>query len=632
MYFQGVVSVEADGHDVCTVTFSDSSEKEAEKARNGAASPGPTETPRKASATLEQRRSLEQQQRQRLQLYMTDAEKDGYESDISDCDRMVIDENCSDGASDDVTARKNSGFNAGSKGTDAAKRLGACDAHSANVPSTSEASEVTTTSECNARLQLEGKFVSSAASLIPTRKVSRRKASVPIKRDDVESEDEGFESHRSRPSSQGDDDCDGDDLNEETDKATEESEEKSKPGLTAELEQLLSEDNQSDGKRLDTGGCKSREECEKSQEQEAPSKQGESDTGKAVPGGSASKFKSKLCGSAVSVSEKLSPTNELISRPPEVPESPSQKLSGGERSLVNTLVAKALKLWYDDDAPGGTLTDSPRRGYFAVSPRGKGTYELLHSPTNPRNLTRHSKETVSKALLFTADSDFNTNNPTPNGKCSSPSVVPLPGTTNSPAAATSTPSAITTARLRAMLKERVELTAASPNSVAMPIDERESASLMQFASQVPGWIPLESLTSPDITKFTSLNKKFAQMNSENAGRKPEQHGLSRKNFACHVCRKAFVHSTNLTRHLRTAHGLQSWQQQQRERATSRPDSVGAGGPGTTPRTPDILPVSLRDQRALVEKAAADAETPHRHSTSDAEAAQILSSMRELVAR
>ena len=232
------------------------------------------------------------------------------------------------------------------------------------------------------------------------------------------------------------------------------------------------------------------------------------------------------------------------------------------------------------------------------------------------NLTRHSKETVSKALLFTADSDFCT----PDAKSSSPTI---PQTT-------STPSAMTSARLRAMLKERAELTSkSSPNSVAMPIDERESASLMQFASQLPGWIPIESLASPDLSKFTELNRTFAEISQSDCSPK-EQHTLNRKSYSCQICQKTFVHSTNLTRHMRTAHGQQVRHQR---RAISQDDSLTQiADSGTTSRTSEIISSAMRDNRELVEKAATIAETPRRHSASDAEAAQILSSMRELVVR
>ena len=149
------------------------------------------------------------------------------------------------------------------------------------------------------------------------------------------------------------------------------------------------------------------------------------------------------------------------------------------------------------------------------------------------NFKKHSKETVSKALLFTADSEFNTSD------AKSPSSLP-PSSFDPPSTATSTPSAMTTARLRAMLKERAEITGYPPHSVTMPIDERESASLMQFATQVPGWIPLESLGSPEISKLTDLNKRFAQMTQTaggGGGPTDQQHPLNRKTYSCQMCQK-----------------------------------------------------------------------------------------------
>ena len=560
---QGVVSVEADGHDVCTVTFSDSSDKEAQKPRDSARD-SVSSTSSSNDGSLDRKRNLE--------FYMRDAEKDGYESDVSDCDRMVIDENR------DVK----------SEGSDV---MAASDVESGCHGDTK-------TVESKA-------VVSSAVKLIPTRKVSRRKASVPIKQgirdDEIESEDEGFESQKSRLFSQGDDNT--------TDDNSETVKDDSVLGSNIEAQLVETSENKTEDSKQQNSG---------------KSAENKKDASKMIPEKEkvqANKFKSKICGSGVSTSEKLSPsTNELISRPPEVPESPSQKLNGNERCLVNTLVAKALKLWYDDDTPGGAVTDSPRRGYFAVSPRGKGAFELLHSPTSPMNLTKHSKETVSKALLFTAGSEFNT----PDAKSPSTSRAPIPKTT-------STPSAMTTARLRAMLKERAEVTGMPPHSVALPIDERESASLMQFAAQVPGWIPLESLASPEISKFTDLNKTFAQMSQTNSHSPSGHHPLNRKSYSCHMCQKTFVHSTNLMRHMRSAHGQQPRHHPQR--AFSQEDTRNhIPDTSTTPRTPEIISSAMRDNRELVEKAATEAETPRRHSASDAEAAQILSSMRELVVR
>ena len=590
-----MVSVEADGHDVCTVTFSDSSEKEAQKPRDS------TRGSVSSTSTLSDTSALEQ--KHNLEYYMHDAEKDRYESDVSDCDRMVIDENrdarsdVSQNSGSDVTAAfdlDNGGNNGANRVTDAASSE-----NNSNRP------------------------VSSAVELIPTRKVSRRKASVPIKQgirdDEIESEeDEGFESQKSRLSSQGED------INTTTDDNSETTTTKDDSVLGTEEE----ETDENDGKKekdskqqeqiSDKGSTSATSEGKK-ESSASPKVRSDKEKEKVQ----ANKFKSKICES----------TSELISRPPEVPESPSQRLSGGERTLVNSLVAKALKLWYDDDTPGGAVTDSPRRGYFAVSPRGKGAFELLHSPTSPMNFKKHSKETVSKALLFTADSEFNTSDAkSPSLSSSSPSTHPHHLLN------TSTPSAMTTARLRAMLKERVtgmpEVTGMPPHSVVMPIDERESASLMQFASQVPGWIPLESLGSPEISKFSDLNKRFAQMSqTTGAGGVPdEQHPLNRKIYSCQMCQKTFVHSTNLMRHVSKAHGSQA------RRAFSQDDALGGHtarlppNVSTTPRTPDIISAAMRDNRELVEKAATEAETPRRHSASDAEAAQILSSMRELVVR
>ena len=604
------MSVEADGHDVCTVTFSDSSEKEAQKPRDSTRGSVSSTSTLSDTSALEQKRNLE--------YYMHDAEKDGYESDVSDCDRMVIDENrdarsdVSQNSGSDVTAAfdlDNGGNNGANRVTDAA-----ASENNSNRP------------------------VSSAVELIPTRKVSRRKASVPIKQgirdDEIESEeDEGFESQKSRLSSQGED------INTTTDDNSETTTTKDDSVLGTEEE----ETDENDGKRekdskqqeqiSDKGSTSATSEGKK-ESSASPKVRSDKEKEKVQ----ANKFKSKICEST---SEKISPgTNELISRPPEVPESPSQRLSGGERTLVNSLVAKALKLWYDDDTPGGAVTDSPRRGYFAVSPRGKGAFELLHSPTSPMNFKKHSKETVSKALLFTADSEFNTSD----AKSPSLSSSSSPSTHPHHILNTSTPSAMTTARLRAMLKERAEVTGMPPHSVAMPIDERESASLMQFASQVPGWIPLESLGSPEISKFSDLNKRFAQMTqTTGAGGVPgEQHPLNRKIYSCQMCQKTFVHSTNLMRHVSKAHGPQARHPHphphQPRRAFSQDDALGGHtarlppNVSTTPRTPDIISAAMRDNRELVEKAATEAETPRRHSASDAEAAQILSSMRELVVR
>ena len=555
-----MVSVEADGHDVCTVTFSDSSEKEAQKPRDSARDSASSTPSSNESSLLDQRRNLE--------FYMRDAEKDGYESDVSDCDRMVIDENRDvKGEESDVMA-------------------------ALDVEKDAETVE-------------SKPLLSSAVELIPTRKVSRRKASVPIKQgirdDEIESEDEGFESQKSRLSSQGSDNTTDDNTETVKDDSVLISNVEAKPTESSENKTEDSKQQQA-GKDSESNKNTSKIMSEKEKV-------------------NASKFKSKICGSGVNTNEKLSPsTNELISRPPEVPESPSQRLNGNERSLVNTLVAKALKLWYDDDTPGGAVTDSPRRGYFAVSPRGKGAFELLHSPTSPMNFAKHSKETVSKALLFTADSEFNTSD----AKSPSSSRPLLPQNT-------STPSAMTTARLRAMLKERAEVTGISPNSVAMPIDERESASLMQFAEQVPGWIPLESLSSPEISKFTDLNRTFAMMSQTNGNNHNDQHTLNRKSYSCQMCQKTFVHSTNLMRHMRIAHGQQPRHQR---RAFSQDDSQNhiLFNTSTTLRTPEIVSSAMRDNRELMEKAATEAETPRRHSASDAEAAQILSSMRELVVR
>ncbi len=593
------MSVEADGHDVCTVTFSDSSERDAAQK---AVTTTTTTQESDAEATSPTRR---------LNMYMADAEKDGYESDVSDSDRMVIDEGRD--VTDDVMSRSVN------------KPEGASGVASATVTRSE------TLSADVAAVISDKIAVSSGVNKTPARKVNRRKASVPIKRDDVESEDEGFESQKSRPSSQGD----SDNLDEQLENLTPVSKADSDKGNSTTEAKRESTNTETDSSKQATC-CKTQEQSDKTDS--AKKRKGGAGGTMRTPEG-AGRFKSKLCGGGgVSGAEKVSPTNDLLSRPPEVPESPSQKLSGGERSLVNTLVAKALKLWYDDDAPGGALTDSPRRGYLTVSPRGKGAFELLHSPTSPRYMTKHSKETVSKALLFTADSEFSSGATEGKGAgCSSPAG----GGPSAPAGSSTTPTAMTTARLRAMLKERADVTA-SPN-ITMPIDERESASLMQFASQVPGWIPLESLTSPDISNFTMINKPFAQMNGEGGGggrgRSP-QHAFSRKSYSCQLCHKAFVHSSNLTRHLRTAHG----QGVARARGTAASGGAGlgeaaardgsGGGGGSTPRTPDILPAALRDARAMVERAATEAETPsrRRHSASDAEAAQILSSMPELVVR
>ena len=601
LLLQGVVSVEADGHDVCTVTFSDSSEKEAQRPR------GSTRDSVSSTSTLSESASLEQ--KRNLEYYMHDAEKDGYESDVSDCDRMVIDENRD--ARSDVS--QNSGSDV----------IAASDLENGG---NNGADTVTASAENNS-----SRPVSSAVELIPTRKVSRRKASVPIKQgirdDEIESEeDEGFESQKSRLSSQGDDNNTDD--NSETTTATKDD---SVLGTEEEETQENTGKKEKDSKHQQPSSDKGSASTSEGRKEPSASPKVRSDREKERM--QANKFKSKICEST---SEKISPgTNELISRPPEVPESPSQRLSGGERTLVNSLVAKALKLWYDDDTPGGAVTDSPRRGYFAVSPRGKGAFELLHSPTSPINFKKHSKETVSKALLFTADSEFNTSDAKSHSLFASSSTHPHHPLT------TSTPSAMTTARLKAMLKERAEVTGVPPHSVAMPIDERESASLMQFASQVPGWIPLESLGSPEISKFTDLNKRFAQMTqTTGAGGVPgEQHPLNRKTYSCQMCQKTFVHSTNLMRHVSKAHGPQSRHPHphQPRRAFSQDDALGHSTRlppkvSTTPRTPDIISAAMRDNRELVEKAATEAETPRRHSASDAEAAQILSSMRELVVR
>ena len=599
LLLQGVVSVEADGHDVCTVTFSDTSEKEAQEPRDSTRGSSVSST-----STLSETPSLEQ--KRTLEYYMHDAEKDGYESDVSDCDRMVIDENRD--ARSDVSQNSSSDVIAASKLENGGKN---------------GAIRVTATEKNSPRP------VSSAVELIPTRKVSRRKASVPIKQgirdDEIESEeDEGFESQKSRLSSQGEDNNTTTDDNSET--AT-----KDDSVLGTEEEEEMDENNgkkEKDTKQPQQSSDKgSTSTASEGKKESSPKVRGDKEKDKVQT----NKFKSKICAST---SEKISPgTNELISRPPEVPESPSQRLSGGERTLVNSLVAKALKLWYDDDTPGGAVTDSPRRGYFAVSPRGKGAFELLHSPTSPMNFKKHSKETVSKALLFTADSEFNTSD------AKSPSLSSSSSTTHPHhPLTTSTPSAMTTARLKAMLKERAEVTGIPPHSVAMPIDERESASLMQFASQLPGWIPLESLGSPDISKFTDLNKRFAQMAQRTGGVPAVQHPLNRKTYSCQMCQKTFVHSTNLMRHVSKVHGPQSRHPHphqlphQPRRAFSQDDARLPPNVSTTPRTPDIISAAMRDNRELVEKAATEAETPRRHSASDAEAAQILSSMRELVVR
>ena len=356
MLLQGIVSVEADGHDVCTVTFSDSSEKEAQKPRDSTRdSVSSTSTLSSEASSLEQKRNLK--------YYMHDAEKDGYESDVSDCDRMVIDEN-RDAGSDVIE----SGDVTGASDVENGNNIGGGAAVTKSV--------VAGSGENNISNNTNRPAVSSAVELIPTRKVSRRKASVPIKQgirdDEIESEeDEGFESQKSRLSSQGEDTT-TDDNNEATDNTKDDS--------------VLGTDgtDENNGKkdREDKTQQKSDKDItstavvgEGKKDSSPPKVRGEKD--KVPP----NKFKSKICEST---SEKTSPgTNELISRPPEVPESPSQRLSGGEKTLVNSLVAKALKLWYDDDAPGGFSDRLPPQRILRRLPARQGRLRataLTHEP------------------------------------------------------------------------------------------------------------------------------------------------------------------------------------------------------------------------------------------------------------
>ena len=237
--------MEADGHDVCTVTFSDSSEKEAQKPRDSASTSSCKTCP------LEQKRNLE--------YYIRDVEKDGYESDVSDCDRMVIDENR------DVTS------------------------------DVSQNSDVLTdsvvASDVEGQSELKGRTENKMVELIPTRKVSRRKASVPIKQgtrdDDTESEDEGLESQKSRLSSQGEGNTiDDNNKTNRNDSLTCSKEAEAEPAQNS--------------KNIDKRNSHQSEKCTETKKESKmmPEKEKVQST---------SKFKLNICESGISGSEKLSP-------------------------------------------------------------------------------------------------------------------------------------------------------------------------------------------------------------------------------------------------------------------------------------------------------------------------------------
>ncbi len=430
---------------------------------------------------------------------------------MSDCDRMVIDENATGDSGDPGTAAgpaHNTASPAHFNSSSSPRKGGLLDS-----PSKSTRSKLGKLTS-NKTGMSENATRSPLAATRPAR-LSRRKASVPVKQGitdsecSLDSEDEGFVSQKSAASVESEtSDRKSVDLNESTDQQVE------KVGQNTNKEQ----NGQKDGEK-------------KSLPSEKTMVKALGDKSDKGPG---SLVKEVLSSQGL----------EGSSRPAEVPESPSRQLPASERGLVNSLVAKALKFWYDDDSPSKNPgTESPRRGFLSLSPRGKGAFELLHSPTSPMNLSKHSKETFSKALLFTADSEYNKS----------------PDAKDSPVKSSAM---LTGARLRAMLEERAKMnsqnsqnspSATKPHSVVLPIDEKEHSSLANFASQMPGWIPVSSLGNLDI----------ASLQQQNGGNMlQQQHSLNRKCYSCRECGKTFVHSTNLTRHMRNTHGQMPRRQRQ----------------------------------------------------------------------